>query len=180
MVRQQDRRGRITLAQVWVRQNILTTVLIIFIVLSLLLHVLTIGALFRVRLIVNRQLDVSADQLARVRQQEISYMLPIDQTFWLDTTIAVDETVTVPLDLTVPISDTLSLPISEFELQIPLYITVPISDTVDVPLNGRIPVRAEVPINTEVPIQLQVDNSPFGDILKQLEDGLRELRASLN
>ncbi len=184
MLRQQDRRDRRTLARIWMRQNVLTTVLIIFIVFSLLLHVLTLGALFRVRSIVNRQLDVSANQLARARQQEISYMLPIDQTFSLDTTIAIDETITVPLHITVPISETIALPIrtplGRVNLDVPLNLTVPISDTVDVPLNAEIPVEVDVPIDAEVPIELQVANSPFGDILKQLEDSLRELRQSLN
>jgi hypothetical protein len=212
MLEQRRRQRQWLAAPVWVRQNILTTVLIIFILLSLLLHLLTIGALLRVRHVVSRHLDISADQLSRVRQQEVRYDVPVDQMFSLDTTIAISETMGVPLSISVPIKQTIRLPvhvsvpikqtirlpintpIRRFEFPVPIDMTVPISDTVEVPIDmtvpvsgtievpirREVPVKAEIPIDTVIPFELDLNDSPIGDILKQLEDNLRELRNNLN
>lgn len=173
----------VTLARIWVRSNIITTVLIVFILLSLLLHALTIGALIRVRSIIDRQLDVSAAELARVRQQRFSYTLPIDQTFTIDTTIAISETVTVPVNLTVPISQTVRLPINTdlgtFDFDVPLNLSVPISDTLEIPLQRDIPFQTDIPVKTDIPIDIGFSDPPLGTILQQLEEALRELRARL-
>ena len=143
----------VTLMRVWVRENIITTVLIIFILVSLVLHAVTIGALMRVRGIVNRQLDLSVTQLEQVRQQKIRYNFPIDQTFRIDTTVAISETVNVPLNL-----------------------SVPISDTVAIPIRRDIPFQTDVPIKTDIPIDINLQDPPLGDVLRKFEDALRELR----
>jgi hypothetical protein len=176
-------RDSLSLMRVWVRSNIITTVLIIFILLSLLIHALTIGALLRVRGIINYQLDVNTQQLAQLRQQKIRYNFPVDQTFTVDTTVTVDETVTVPLSITVPISQTIVVPIDTpvgpLNVDVPLNFSVPVSDTVDVPLTKDIPFRADIPIQTDIPIDLDLSAAPLGDILKQLEDALRDLQNRL-
>ncbi len=196
----------------WVRHNVLTTVLIFVMLGSVLVHVLTIGALVRVRLIVSQQLESSADQFAQVRRQEVRYDVPVDHTFLLETTIAISETVAVPFSMSVPITQTLRLPIQlsvpirqtirlpintpirRFEVPVPLDLTVPVSDTIDVPIDitvpisttiavpirRNVPIKAEIPIETVIPVKLDLDDSPLGDLLKHLEDNLRELRNRLN
>jgi type II secretory pathway pseudopilin PulG len=160
---------------------VITTVLIVFILLSLALHAATIGALLRVRSTINRQLDLSATQLAQVRQQKVRYNFPIDQTFPIDTTIAISETVDVPLTIQVPINQTISLPIETpagtFNFDVPLNLTVPVSDTVSIPINKQIPFKTDIPIRTEIPIDIDLSEPPLGDILQQFEDALQELRA---
>jgi|GEM_PF-6906978 len=178
-----QRRPPITLARIWVRNNIITTVLIIFIIMSLLIHALTIGALFRVRQIVTSQLEISAQELSQVRQQEVRYNFPVDQTFTIDTTVTISETVTVPLSITVPIKQTIKLPIDTpvgpLEFDVPLDFTVPVSDTVEVPINKSIPFQADIPVQTDIPINLELNEPPIGEILRRLEDALRELRNQL-
>ncbi len=173
----------LSLARVWVRSNIITSVLIVFIVLSLLIHALTIGALVRVRGVINHQLDVSLAQMAQLRQQKIRYTFPVDQTVTVDTTVALNETVSVPLSITVPLSQTIVVPIDTpfgpFDLDVPLNFSVPVSDTVEIPINKQIPFKADVPINTDIPVDLDLSASPLGDILKQFEDALRDLHNRL-
>jgi hypothetical protein len=169
---------------IWSRQNVITAVLATFIILSLLLHAYTIFSLLRVRRIVSTQLDVSADQVAQLRQQEVEYTFPVSRTFTIDTTVAVSETVDVPVNLTVPISETLTVPIStpvgSVELPVPINFTVPISDSITVPINKDIPFRTEVPISTTIPVELTLGEPPVGEVLQQLEEGLRDLRERLN
>lgn len=183
MTDQQPKRDTLSLARVWVRSNIITTVLSIFIVLSLLINALTIGALLRVRSIINNQLEVSTQQLTQLRQQKIHYNFPVDQTFSIDTTVRIDETVTVPLNISVPISQTIRLPIDTpvgpIDIDVPLNFTVPVSDTVDVPLTKDIPFRTEIPIRTDIPVDLDLSSPPLGDLLKQFEDALRDLHNRL-
>lgn len=183
MTDQQPKRNALSLARVWVRSNIITTVLSIFIVLSLLINALTIGALLRVRGIINNQLEVSLAQLAELRQQKIRYNFPVDQTFTVDTTVTIDETVTVPLNISVPISQTISVPIDtpvgQVPIEVPLNLTVPVSDTVEVPLTKDIPFKAEIPIRTDIPVDLDLSAPPLGDVLKQFEDALRDLHNRL-
>lgn len=177
------RRQPLTLARIWMRSNIISTVLIVFILLSLLLHAATIGALVRVRGTVQRQLDISTAQLAQVRQQKVRYNFPIDQTFTIDTTIAISETVMVPIVIDVPIKETLSVPIDTplgpLPITVPLDLTVPISETVEVPIAKQLPFKADIPIQTEIPIDIDLSQPPLGDILQQFQDALRDLRNRL-
>lgn len=178
-----EQRSPVTVTRVWVRSNIITTVLIVFIVLSLLLHAITIGALLRVRSITNRQLDLSANQLAQVRQQKVQYAFPIDQTFAINTTVTISDTVSVPLNIQVPIKQTITLPVQTdfgtFNFDVPLDLTVPVSETVAIPINKQIPFNTDIPIKTDIPIDLDLSAEPLGPILQQFEDALRELRARL-
>jgi hypothetical protein len=177
------RRQPLTLARLWMRENIIVTVLSIFILLSLLLHALTLGALFRVRSIVQRQLEVSAEQMAAVREQKVRYNFPVDQTFTIDTTVALSETLTVPLSIEVPIKQSITLPIDtplgQVPITVPLDLTVPVSDTVQVPINKQIPFKVDIPIKTEIPIDISLSEPPLGDILRQFEEALKDLRDRL-
>jgi hypothetical protein len=180
----EQRQPRISPARIWSRQNVITTVLGTFIVLSLLIHGLTILSLLRIRSIVSSQLEVSAAQVAQLRQGQVEYTFPVDQTFTIDTTVTISETVDVPINLNVPIQQTIQLPIQTpvgpLQFDIPLNFTVPVSDSVSVPINKQIPFQAQVPINTEIPIELSLGDPPIGDVLQQLEEGLRNLRQQLN
>ncbi len=59
------------LTRAWVRHHGLTTLLLSGLLVSMLVHLLTLGALVRVRHGVSRQLTDSADHLAMLRQQAI-------------------------------------------------------------------------------------------------------------
>jgi hypothetical protein len=179
MTDQQEAPNSLSLVRLWVRSNVITTVLIIFILLSLLLHAITIGALLRVRSIINSQLDVSLEQVAQLRQQKIRYTFPVDQTVSVDTTVAISETVTVPINITVPISQTVTVPVGPVNFDVPLDFSVPVQDTVEIPINKQIPFQADVPIRVDIPVDLDLGASPISDILKQFEDALRDLHNRL-
>lgn len=178
-----QRPSRISSARIWSRQNVITMVLGTFIILSLLIHAYTIFSLLRVREIVSTQLDISANQVAQLRQQRVEYTLPVQETFPISTTIAINETIPVPINFDVPINQTVRIPINTplgaVPIDIPLNLTVPISNTVVVPINREIPFQTTIPISTSVPIELALGEGTAGDVLQQLEDSLRELREQL-
>jgi hypothetical protein len=179
----EQRQTRILAARIWSRQNVITTVLGTFIVLSLLIHAFTIFSLLRVRSIVSSQLDVSAGQVAQLRQQKIPYNFPVEQTFPINTTVVISETVDVPINLRVPIQQTVRLPINTpvgpLQFDVPLDFTVPISDSVRVPINKSIPFSTTIPISTSIPIDVSLSDGPVGNVLQHLEEGLRDLRQQL-
>ncbi len=183
MARQPFRRVPVSLALVWARSNVISLVLAIFIVVSLALQAATIIGLLRIRNTTARQLDVSANDIARLRQQSVTYNFPVDQTVSLDTTIAINRTIDIPINLTVPISETLSVPIETplgaFNIDVPLNLEVPISETVSVTIDEDIPVSADVPIKTEIPVAIKLGDPPLGDIFRQFEEALRTLREGL-
>ncbi len=159
-----------------IRPPVLTTVLIMVMLGSVLLHLLTLGALVQLRQRVSQQLASSADHLAQVRLHDVRYAVPVKYSFPLDTTIAISETVTVPLETTVPIKQTIQLPIQlsvpikqtiqlpintplrRFEIPVPVEMTVPISETVTVPLETTVPVSATiaVPLEMTVPVSATI------------------------
>lgn len=169
--------------RLWMRENVISSVLAIFLVVSLGLHAFTFISLLRVRNTINRQLDISAEQMAQVRRQKVRYEIPVDQTFTIDTTVPISETVEVPLNLTVPISETVQIPIDTplgvVPIDVPINMTVPITETVIVPINKQIPFRTDIPVQTDFPVDLDLNEPPIGDVLRQFEDALRELRNNL-
>ena len=178
------RRTRLTAMRAWARTNVLTVVLIIFIILSTLINALTIGAIVRVRQVVRGHLTAAVTQVSAARQQTIHYDFPINQSFPVSTTVQLNETVDVPIDMTVPIKQTLTVPVEvpllgPVELPVPLDFEVPISTTVTVPIDKEIPIATSVELNTNIPLEIDLGQPPLGDVLRNLEEVLRQLLGQL-
>ena len=178
------RRGPLTVARVWARQNVLITVLIIFILLSTLLNALTFGAIYRLRDVVRAHLNVAATQIGQARQQTIHYDFPIQQSFPVSTTVQLDEQIDVPINTTVPIRQNITVPVEvpvvgRVEMPVELNFDVPVSTTVTVAINKQIPIATDVNLDTNIPLELNLGQPPLGDVLRDLEERLRELLRQL-
>ncbi|MBA3943035.1 MAG: hypothetical protein H0X37_00565 [Herpetosiphonaceae bacterium] len=178
----------ITLTRVWIRENIITTVLGIFILLSLIIHALTISALFRVRDVVRLQLTSAASQVAEARQQTLHYDFPIKQNFPFKTAVNISETLDVPINEKFPINQTFNVPIDlnsfipgagTYSIPVPINLTVPVSTTIHVPIRRQIPIETTVNVDTTIPIQIDLKQPGVGDLLKRVEDSLRDLLSKL-
>lgn len=178
-----SRRAPVSIGLLWARSNVITLVLAVFMFLSLAIQAATIIGLLRIRNTTARQLEIGANDIARVRQQSVNYSFPVDQTVSLATTVAIKRTVDIPINLTVPISETLNVPISTplgtFNIDVPLQLDVPISETISVAIDEQVPISADVPIKTEIPVAIPLSDPPLGEILRQFEEALRTLRAGL-
>ena len=178
-----ERRNAITATRVWIRSNIITTVLGIFIVVSLALHVVTLLALVRVRDVLRLQLDAAAAQVAEAQSQKIHYDFPLKQSFPFSTTITIDETLVVPIRDSFPINQTFEIPVDTgfgvFTIPVPLNLSVPVSTTVVVPVKETIPFSTEVMIDTLIPLDLDLSQPPLGELLTRIEATLRDLRSKL-
>lgn len=179
----EEQPNALTLTRVWIRSNIITTVLGVFILISLLVHLATILALLRVRDIVRLQLESAAAQVAEAHQQQIHYDFPIKQSLPFSTTISINETLEVPIQESFPIKQTFNLPIdiagNTFTLPIPIDTTIPISTTVQVPINRDIPFATTINVDTTVPLDLDLSQPPLGNLLERVEQSLRDLLAKL-
>ncbi|HSH81516.1 MAG TPA: hypothetical protein VLA19_23550 [Herpetosiphonaceae bacterium] len=174
------RRGAVTVGRVWARSNVVTLVLILFILLSTLLNALMLGAIYRIREVVRGHLTAAVTQVSEARRQKVHYDFPINQSFPISTTIQLNETLDVPIDLTVPIQQSISVPVEvplvgRVELPVELDFDVPISTTVTVAVDKQIPISTAVDLNTDIPLEIDLGQPPLGNVLERLEETLREL-----
>src|SRR5919202_1892905 len=95
----ESRRGRITTSRVWARENVITIVLAVFIIISITLNALTIGAVYRVRQVLRAQLQTATRNLDDVRKQTLHYDFPIKQNFPISTSVQINETLSVPVNM---------------------------------------------------------------------------------
>ncbi len=178
------RSNRLSLTRTWARSNVLTIVLIIFILLSILLNAFTFAAIYQLRRIVRTQLDTAVVQLGEASRQTIRYDFPIQQTFPVSTTIELNESLDVPIDTVVPIRQRVNVPVEvpvlgSIELPVQLDLDVPVSTTVTVAIDKQIPIETDVDLNTTIPLEINLGEGAIGDVLRELEEALRNLREQL-
>ena len=174
----------VTPARTWARANVLTIVLIVFIVLSTILNAFMLGSIVRVRDVVRGHLNAAVTQLSEARKQTVHYDFPIQQSFPISTTIQLNETLDVPINTTVPIRQSISVPVEvpllgPVELPVELDFDVPVSTTVTVAIDKEIPIATNVDLDTDIPLDLDLGQPPLGDVLRSLEETLRELLGQL-
>ena len=172
---QKRRRSPVTTVRVWARQNVVTSVLVIFIIFSTILNALTIGAVYRVRTVLRAQLETAVRNVGEVRQQTVHYEFPIQQSFPISTTIDLNETLDVPINMSVPIREQIMVPVGPIEFPVDLNFDVPISMTVPVEIDRQIPIRTMVDLDTSITLQLDLGQPPLGDVLQRLEETMRDL-----
>ncbi len=178
------RPSRLSLTRAWARSNVLTIVLIIFILLSMLLNAFTFAAIYQLRRIVRTQLDTAVVQVGEAYRQTITYNFPIQQTFPVSTTVELHESLDVPIDTVVPINQRVNVPVEvpvlgSIELPVQLDLDVPVSTTVTVAIDKQIPIETEVDLNTTIPLEINLGEGAIGDVLRDLEEALRNLREQL-
>ena len=176
---QEHLRPRITRYRIWARENVITVVLSIFIILSMLLNALTIGAVYRVRQVLRAQLETATRNLAEVRTQSIQYDFPVKQNFPVDTSVQINETIAVPVNMTVPIRQQITVPVGPVNFPVDLNFNVPISTTIPVKINRQVPIKTSIALNTNIPVEFNLGKPPIGDVLRRLQDTLQALLNSL-
>lgn len=174
----------VNVGRIWTRQNVITLVLSVFIVLSTIMSALTLGSVWRVRDVLRAQLEAASDQIGAARLQTVNYDFPIQQSFPISTTVQLNETLDVPIIMSVPIRQSIIVPvevpvIGQIDLPVELNLDVPISTTVQVAIDKQIPIATSVDLNTSIPLEINLSQPPLGDVLQELEDTLRELLKGL-
>ena len=175
-------RDAITPARVWRRQNVVVTVLSIFVILSSLASAYTFAAVYQTRRLLRAQLETAVSQIAEARKQTINYDFPVQQSFPIRTTIQLNESIDVPINTTVPIKQQIMVPVEvplvgPVELPVTLDLTVPVSTTVSVVIDKQIPIATEVDLDTNIPLSIDLSQPPMGDVLRTFENALREVLA---
>lgn len=179
-----NRNSTITAERNWNRGTVVTIVLAVFILFSTLLSAITFVVVYNTRSVLRGQLETATRQLAAARQQTVRYDFPLQQTFPFSTSIRINETLDVPIDMIVPVRQQITVPVEvplvgNVELPVTLNFDVPVSTTVSVVLDREIPIETSVDLDTVVPLELQLDQPPLGDVLRELEEALRDLLGQL-
>ncbi len=176
------RRDEVTVGRVWARQNVVIAVLSIFVLLSTLASAYSFAVVYQTRRLLHQQLETAVTQINEVRKQTVNYDFPINQSFPINTTIQLDENIDVPINTTVPIKQKIVVPVDvpllgEIELPVTLDLTVPVSTTVNVAINKQIPIATNIDLNTNIPLSIDLSQPPLGDVLRNLENALRDVLA---
>lgn len=171
-----------TRRRLWARGNVLTTVLIIFIALSVLVNVYSLSAIYQTRRLLREQLQTAASKLDEARGETVSYQLPIQQSIPIRTTVQIDETLDIPVNTTVPVRQQISVPVDvpvvgAVNLPVNLNFDVPVSTTVRVAIKKSVPISTSIDLDTTFPIKLDLNQPPLGDVLRSLSEALRQILA---
>jgi hypothetical protein len=175
-----DPRHVVTASRVWRRQNVVIIVLSIFVILSSLASAYTFAVVYQTRRLLRAQLETAVFQIGQVREQTVNYDFPIQQTFPISTTIQLNESIDVPINTTVPIQQRIVVPVEvpvvgQVDLPVNLDLTVPVSTTVRVAIDRQIPIATDVDLNTNIPLSIDLSQPPLGDVLRDLENALRDV-----
>jgi hypothetical protein len=61
------------------------------------------------------------------------------------------------------------------DLQVPVDLEVPVDMTIEVPVSTEVPIEADIPIKLEFPVTISLEEMGIGELLTQVQDGLRLL-----
>ena len=178
------RRRRVTVMRAWARTNVLTLVLIVFILFSTLLSALSFASIYQLRQIVRGHLEAAVTKVGEARRQTVHYDFPVQQSFPVRATVPLNESLDVPINMTVPIRERINVPVDvpvlgRIELPVDLDFDVPVSTTVTVAIDRDIPIATDIDLNTTIPLDIDLGQAPLGDVLRDLEETLRELLEQL-
>ena len=128
-----------------------------------------------------------------------TFEVPINTTIPISTSIAVKENIVVPINDTVSLNRDAQIVISvlgqsipvdvpiradiplsmqtnvPIDLEVPVELDIPVDLTIDVPVNTEVPIEAEIPVQLDFPVTISLDEMGIGDLLIQVQDGLRLL-----
>lgn len=165
-----------------VRQGIrpLTTLMLIALCVSLLLHGLTIWRLLSLRSTLRDEVDQLSQRVVAAKSQTVSYDLPINERIPVNVDIPVREALTIPISTQVRIQQNVNLPIDtglgSFNVPVPIDVTIPVSTTVPININQSVTISTTVPIQLNVPIKLDMSSNQFAGYLDRIRDALLRLR----
>lgn len=164
--------------EIW-RHRVTIPVLVTLLVLSLLLHALTLGSLFRVRSVAVGQLNAFIKYTDQVQQDTIQVTIPIKQSIPIEADIPFNEKLKIPIKTTLPISETINVTTPLGDIPLPVQAKFPVDLQVPITVSQTIKVSTTVDLDFNVPIVIPVQETPLASYLDELRRALRELAASL-
>lgn len=125
----------------------------------------------------------AAEAVGELADASIEYNVEIRETIPVSLTVRYNDVVTVPISYTLPINTNVSVPLrtplGTFPLNFPVVASIGISLTPIVPINIVVPISHVVPIAIAVPIQIDMQDTPFGTSLVEVEGYLEDVALDL-
>lgn len=128
-----------------------------------------------------------------------TFEVPISTTIPISTSITVNENIVVPIQDTVSLNRDAQIVISvlgqsipvdvpiradiplsmqtnvPIDLEVPVELDIPVELMIEVPVDTAVPIEAEIPVKMDFPVTISLEEMGIGDLLTQLQDGLRLL-----
>ena len=125
-----------------------------------------------------------------------TFQIPISATIPVSTSVAINENIAVPINDVVSLnrdvrifisvlgqSIPVDLPIRadiplNMQTNVPVNLTVPVETEIpidlliEVPVNTEVPIDAEIPVLLDFPVTIPLEETGFGVLLTQVQDGL--------
>jgi hypothetical protein len=152
-------------------------------IVSLVLNAIVINSLLQARAQVAQAAAAAADGVASLRASAIDYQVEIHEALPVSYTLKYKETFTVPISVSLPIDTLVNVPLTtpfgEVPLEFPVSATVPIRLNPAVPLDLAVPISLTVPVDVSFPIHVELQDTPLGASLSDVEAYLRDAARSL-
>ncbi len=163
----------------WWRHRVVIPTLIILLVLSLMLHALTLASLLRVRSTAIGQLNAFNVYIGKVAQDSIDVNIPLNQSIPIRASIPVNQQLTIPIKTTVPISQSVNVSTPLGVLPLPIQMNFPVNLQIPVVISQSVDISTTIALNTNVPISVPISDTPLANYLQQLRESLQQLADNL-
>ncbi len=156
-----------------------TLLLYALLLVSFILHAVTLGVVLQVRVLAKDQLTLLSNQLADMETQTITTTIHVKQDVPIAAAIPINKSVVIPVNTTVNIDQVISVPINTplgtANINVPLKTSVPINTSVPVTISDTLSISTTVALDLSVPISIALADTPFAALLRNLRQQLRDL-----
>jgi len=125
----------------------------------------------------------AAESVGELADAAIDYKVEIRETIPVSLTVRYNDIISVPISYTLPINTNVSVPLrtplGTFPLNFPVVTSIGISLTPMIPINIVVPITHVVPIAIAVPIHIDMQDTPFGTALVEVEGYLETVAEDL-
>lgn len=142
-------------------------------------HSLPVQVQFEVNQTVPFETSVTVNQTLQV---PIRTELPLNTIATVPLSLGGGETqiINIPIEASLPLDVLLEVPLNiQIPVQAEIPLRLPVDEQVQISINQVIPVDTSVPLQLEVPLNLAISDTPFGNYLQSLGQGLLNLAQSL-
>jgi len=166
------------------------------VLLSLILHVITLGGLWAAQRFALRTVDDAIDTLGSLQHEVFETTIHFNQSMPVSVSIPFRQEMNFPVDVTIPFSRSISLnqtfqiaidtPFGPFPFQVPISATFPISLSmpfqaeVPVAISQTIPIDTDIALDLTVPVAIQLSETPFQGYVEKVMTMLADIRRQLS
>ena len=164
-------------------QSRMNTLFLVLIIVLLAVNAYTLVLLARARSIARTEVVALSEQLNTLRNDTISFTLPVRQEVPISAQVPVNQQLTVPISTSIFIDTSVQVPINtplgNTSISVPVRGNFPVRVDVPVTIDTNLEVKTSVDLDLQLPINIPMSDTPFAGLLADLETRLRNLSEEL-